>query len=299
LSLGKIGNTIGHIGETTVFSSENSAFSIISAEKVRDIEPNEMVIATPSGVSSIKIRDKKPKNSQCVFELIYFAKPSSSIFNKSVYEYRFEIGRRLAKEFPVDADYVVPVPDSGIVSALGYSDASGIPMAMGLIRSHYIGRTFIEPSQKIRDFGVKLKFIPVKEIIEGKRIILIDDSIVRGTTSRKIVKMIRDFKASEIHVRISSPPVKFPCYYGIDFSTYEELLANKLHTFEEIAKFIGSDTVGYLSTDGLFDESDLNPSDFCKACFDGQYPTELSKFTKSGFENDIKEKNFGRKNGIH
>lgn len=289
LSMGKIGGNITGIGDTIVFSSEDSAFTIVEGSKIRDVNANEMVVVTENGIESLPILPKKPKENNCVFELIYFAKPSSKVFNKSVYEYRFEIGRRLAKEHPVEADYVVPVPDSGIVSALGYSKESGIPFALGLIRSHYIGRTFIEPSQRIRDFGVKMKFIPVPEIIEGKRIILIDDSIVRGTTSRKIVKMVRDCRPKEIHFRISSPPVKNPCYYGIDFSTYEELLANKLNTMEEIAKFIGADSVGYVSVEGMFEEPRMMKQNFCKACFDGEYPTVINKLTKGGFENEIKQ----------
>lgn len=289
LSIGRIGNTIEDIAETLVFASEDSAFSIVEAEKIRDVNPNEMVVVTDAGLETREILPKKPKTNQCIFELIYFAKPSSRVFGKSVYDYRFEIGRRMAKENPVDADFIVPVPDSGIVAALGYSLESGIPFAMGLIRSHYIGRTFIEPSQKIRDFGVRLKFIPVRELIEGKRVILIDDSIVRGTTSKKIVKLVRSCRPKEVHFRAASPPVKNPCYYGIDFSTHEELLANRLQTLEEIAAFIGADTVGYVSVDGLFEEPKLERERFCKACFDGQYPTALNKFTKAGFENEIKQ----------
>jgi amidophosphoribosyltransferase len=288
LSMGKIGNTIG-IGDTIVFSSENSAFNIVEATYIRDLEPNEMMVVSADGVKSMQILEQKPKTNQCVFELIYFAKPSSKVFGKSVYDYRFAIGERLAREYPVEADYIVPVPDSGIVAALGYSKASGIPFAMGLIRSHYIGRTFIEPSQKIRDFGVKLKFIPVPEVFEGKRIVLIDDSIVRGTTSRKIVKMVRNCNPKSIHFRIASPPVKHPCFYGIDFSNPEELLTNKMHTLEDIARYIDADTVGYVSVDGLFDEEKLDRSLFCKACFNSEYPTPITKSTKSGFENEIKE----------
>lgn len=289
LSIGRIGTTIGSIADTIVFSSEDSAFSIVDAVKMRDVEPNEMVVLSADGMESMSILPVKPKTNQCIFELIYFAKPSSCIFGKSVYDYRFEIGRHLAREFPADADYIVPVPDSGIVSALGYSQESGIPFAMGLIRSHYIGRTFIEPSQKIRDFGVKLKFIPVREIIEGKSIVLIDDSIVRGTTSRKIVKMVRGCNPKAVHFRVASPPVKNPCYYGIDFSNPEELLTNKLHTNEEIARFIEADSVGYISVDGLFENKGIDKQHFCKACFDSHYPTPINKFTKSGFENEIKE----------
>jgi amidophosphoribosyltransferase len=278
-----------------VFSSEDSAFSIIEAQKVRDLEPNEMVVVSKEGVRTRKILPENPPSRQCVFELIYFAKPSSHVFDKSVYEYRFDVGRKLAKEFPVEADYVIPVPDSGIVAALGYSQESGIPMALGLIRSHYIGRTFIEPSQRIRDFGVKMKFIPVPEVISGKRILLIDDSIVRGTTSQKIVKMIRRCEPKSIHMRIASPPVRHPCFYGIDFSTKEELLANKMTSFEEIAKYIGVESTGYISVDGLFEEHMVPKTNYCKACFDGEYPTKLDEFSKGGFEHEIKQKTFSRR----
>jgi amidophosphoribosyltransferase len=289
LSIGKIGDNISEIGDTYVFSSEDSGFSIVEAEKIRDVNPNEMIVISQKGFETFEIQSKTPKPRRCIFELIYFAKPSSVVFGKSVYDYRFEIGRRLAKEYPVEADYIVPVPDSGIVSALGFSQESGIPFALGLIRSHYIGRTFIEPSQKIRDFGVKMKFLPVREVIEGKRIVLVDDSIVRGTTSKKIVKLVRECRPKEIHFRVSSPPVKNPCYYGIDFSTYEELLANRMESMEEIARFIGADSVGYVSVDGLFDEPKIEKNTFCRACFDGEYPTAINEFSKDGFENEIKE----------
>ncbi len=292
LAIGKIGESMSDLGSTLLFSSEDSAFSIVEGQKIRDVEPNEMIVISQNGIQYEKIVESKPKTNQCIFEMIYFAKPSSNIFGKSVYDYRFEIGEKLAEEYPVEADYVVPVPDSGIVSALGYSKASGIPMALGLIRSHYAGRTFIEPSQKIRDFGVKMKFIPVKDILNGKRIILIDDSIVRGTTSRKIVKLVRTFGATEIHMRISSPPVKRPCFYGIDFSTPEELLANKYPNINAISEFIGANSVGYLSIPGLFEKSGLEAKNFCDACFSGNYPTHLDKFSKGGFENDIKQQTF-------
>lgn len=292
LVLGQLEETIEGLPGTMVLASEDSAFSIIEAQRLREIEPNEMLIISPSGVESRKVKSEQPPTRQCIFELIYFAKPSSRIFDTSVYEYRFQVGQALAKEHPVEADFVVPVPDSGIVSALGYSQASGIPMALGLIRSHYANRTFIEPSQKIRDFGVKMKFIPVREIIEGKRIILIDDSVVRGTTSQKIVKMIRQFGAREVHMRVSSPPVVNPCYYGIDFSTREELLANKYPSLEEIARYIGAESIGYLSLDSLFQAGARDQSQFCRACFDGRYPTAIDRFSKGGFEDDIKQKSF-------
>lgn len=290
LSMGKIGTSISEIGETVVFSSEDSAFSIVDAVKTRDVQPNEMVIISDQGMRSETILPPGTKKiNQCIFELIYFAKPSSVVFDKSVYDYRFEIGRKLAREHPVEADYVVPVPDSGLVSALGYSMESGIPLALGLIRSHYIGRTFIEPSQRIRDFGVKMKFMPVQHIIENNRIVLIDDSIVRGTTSKKIVKMVRSCNPKAIHFRVSSPPVKNPCYYGIDFSTHDELLANKMSSLDEIAKFIGADSVGYVSVENLFDSEVVKREKFCKACFDGEYPSPLNQFSKAGFEDEIKQ----------
>ncbi len=298
LVLGQLEETIEGIPGTMVLASEDSAFSIIEARRIREIEPNEMVIISELGMETRQVRTEKPKTNQCIFELIYFAKPSSKIFGKSVYEYRYEVGQKLAREHAVEADFVVPVPDSGIVSALGYSHESGIPMALGLIRSHYVGRTFIEPSQKIRDFGVKMKFIPVREIIEGKRIILIDDSIVRGTTSQKIVKMIKQFGAKEVHMRVSSPPVVNPCYYGIDFSTREELLANKYPSMNEIARYIGAESVGYVSVEGLFSGKDMDQLQFCKACFDGNYPTKLTKFSKGGFEDDIKQRSFQGKNSF-
>ena len=298
LVLGQIGQTIEGLPGTMALASEDSAFSIVEAKRIREIKPNEMLIIKDTGMESREILTPAPPVKQCIFELIYFAKPSSTLFNKSVYEYRYEVGKRLAREHPVDADFVVPVPDSGIVSALGYSHESGIPMALGLIRSHYMGRTFIEPSQKIRDFGVKMKFIPVPEIIKGKRIILLDDSIVRGTTSKKIVSLLKSYGATEIHFRVSSPPIKNPCYYGIDFSTREELLANKFQTMEEIAQYIGVDSIGYVSVEGLFAGKDMDANLFCQACFTGNYPTKLNKFSKAGFENDIKQRSFYRKNGF-
>jgi amidophosphoribosyltransferase len=291
LSMGKIGTNIPEMGDTIVFASEDSAFAIAEAVKIRDVNPNEIVVITERGTQSLKITEKTVKQNHCVFELIYFSKPSSKVFDKSVYNYRFDIGRKLAREHPVQADYIIPVPDSGMVSALGYSHESKIPLALGLIRSHYIGRTFIEPSQKIRDFGVKMKFIPVREIIEGKRVVLIDDSIVRGTTSRKIVSLVRSCSPKEVHFRVASPPVRYPCYYGIDFSTYEELLANKTGSTEEIAKFIGAESVGYISSEGLFDDDALSIN-YCKACFDGDFPTPISAITKGGFENEIRQNAF-------
>ncbi len=289
LSLGSREETLTPATQTYVFSSEDTAFSIVGAVRQREIQPNEMVVVTSSGLESLPILSPQPKTRQCIFELIYFAKPSSRVFDTSVYEYRYEIGRQLAREFPVEADYVIPVPDSGIVSALGYAHESGIPMALGLIRSHYVGRTFIEPSQGIRDFGVRMKFMPVPEMITDKRIIIIDDSIVRGTTSRKIIQIIKDLHPREVHFRVASPPVKHPCFYGIDFSRPEELLANKLQTIEEIARYIGVNSVGYVSIDGLFPPSLINKDLFCRACFDGNYPTPIHNVSKESFDHEIQQ----------
>jgi len=289
LVMGRIGQAITSAGETYVFSSEDTALGIVGASRERELAPNEMVVITAEGMTSLSLVETPPQPRQCIFELIYFAKPSSTVFDTSVYTYRYEIGRQLAREFPVEADYVVPVPDSGIVAAIGYADESGIPLSLGLIRSHYVGRTFIEPSQGIRDFGVKMKFMPVPEIIRGKRIVLIDDSIVRGTTSRKIVQVIRDLQPKEVHFRVASPPVKYPCFYGIDFSRPEELLANKLKTLEEIAHFIGVESVGYVSVDGLFTSSLLDRQRFCRACFDGNYPTRVDHVQKESFDHEIQQ----------
>jgi len=291
LVIGSLGEAITPAAQTYVISSEDTAFGIVGAQRIRELNPNEMVVFSNEGMRSLSISSKNSPHRQCIFELIYFAKPSSCVFNTSVYHYRYEIGKQLAREFPVEADYVVPVPDSGIVSALGYSEESKIPMALGLIRSHYVGRTFIEPSQKIRDFGVRMKFMPVREIIENKRIILIDDSIVRGTTSKKIVQIIRDMKPKEVHFRVASPPVRFPCFYGIDFSRPEELLANKLQTLEEIARFIGVDSVGYVSIEGLFPKDIAEKNAFCRACFDGSYPTPIHNVNKESFDHEIYQAN--------
>ncbi|NPV37947.1 Amidophosphoribosyltransferase [Brevinematales bacterium NS] len=289
LAMGTIGEVITSEAETYVFSSEDTAFGIVGATRRREILPNEMVVVGPEGMRTLSIVESPPPTRQCVFELIYFAKPSSRVFETSVYQYRYEIGKQLAREFPVEADYVVPVPDSGIVAAIGYSEESGIPMSLGLIRSHYVGRTFIEPTQGIRDFGVRMKFMPVPEVIQNKRIVLIDDSIVRGTTSRKIVQVIKEMKPKEIHFRVASPPVKYPCFYGIDFSRPEELLANKLKTLEEIAHYIGVDSVGYVSVDGLFPSGLVDEQHFCRACFDGHYPTKITTVSKESFDHEIKQ----------
>jgi amidophosphoribosyltransferase len=259
-----------------IVASEPTAFDLIDAKYVREIKPGEMVIIDESGVKSSFPLASAPKKS-CVFEYVYFARPDSVLGGVSVYEVRKNMGRRLAEEHACDGDVVIPVPDSGVPAAIGFAERSGIPFELGLIRSHYVGRTFIEPEQSIRHFGVRLKLNPVSDVLRGKKVIVIDDSIVRGTTSRKIVKMIRDAGAREIHLRISSPPTEWPCYYGIDTPTRMELVASS-HNAEEIARYVTSDSLGYLSLDGMVDAVtrtrgfEGGPGDFCHACFSGQYP---------------------------
>jgi amidophosphoribosyltransferase len=263
---------LGKLGDSYVFASETCAFNLIGAEFIREVEPGEMVVIDKDGIRSTKILPNNRK-AFCIFEFVYFARPDSTIYGANVALSRQKMGRRLAREYPVQADIVVPVPDSGISAAIGYTAQSGIPYEEGLIKNRYIGRTFIQPEQLIRDFGVKIKLSPIKEIIKGKRVILIDDSIVRGTTSRKIVKLVKDAGAREVHVRISSPPIFFPCFYGIDTPNREHLRASN-HTSEETKKWIEADSLGYLSIEGLCSVFDKIPADnFCLACFDGKYPT--------------------------
>lgn len=260
---------LGKIRKGYVLASETVALDLIEAEFIREIEPGEMIVIDDNEVKSMFPFEKmEPK--PCIFEHIYFARPDSFLFGEGVYDVRIKMGRKLAEEYPVEADVVIPVPDSGIVATLGYAEASGLPFQYGIVRNHYVGRTFIEPAQSIRHFGVKIKLNPVKSIIEGKRVVVIDDSIVRGTTSRKIVKMLREAGASEVHLRISSPPTAFPCFYGIDTPSRKELIAST-HTMEEIRKYITADTLGYLSVKGMFDC--VHNRSFCDACFTGKYPT--------------------------
>lgn len=256
-----------------VFASEPVAFDLIGAEFVRDVEPGEMIVIDQSGVRSRRLveKQKAPEPKACVFEYVYFARPDSRIDNRSVYEVRKELGRVLAKEAPCEADVVIPVPDSGVPSAIGYASALGLPFEMGLIRSHYVGRTFIEPQQSIRHFGVRLKLNTVGDLLHGKRVVIIDDSIVRGTTSRKIVKMVRDAGAREVHLRISSPPVEWPCYYGIDTPTRRELIASS-HSPDEIARYVTADSLGYVSIEGMVSAVKKPESTLCHACFSGKYP---------------------------
>jgi len=260
---------LGKLKNGYVLTSESCALDLIEATMVREIEPGEMVIIDDDGLKSI-FPFEKTAPRPCIFEHVYFARPDSFLFGNSVYGVRKRMGKRLAEEDDVEADIVIPVPDSGVVATLGYSEFSGVPFEMGLMRNHYVGRTFIEPSQSIRHFGVKIKLNPVREVIEGKRVIVVDDSIVRGTTSRKIVKMLREAGAKEVHMRISSPPTAYPCFYGIDTPTRKELIA-ATHNVEETRKYITADTLRYLSIEGL--RGCVNSTDYCNACFTGDYPT--------------------------
>jgi len=270
---------LGKAKDTWVVSSETCAFELLEAEFVRDIEPGEMVIIDRNGV-----RSEHPfgpqENHRCVFEWVYFARPDSSIDGRSVYRARERMGRRLAVEHAVPADVVIPVPDSGVAAAIGYARESNISYDQGLMRSHYMGRTFIEPSQQIRHFGVKLKLSPVREVLAGKRVVVVDDSIVRGTTSRKIVGMIRGAGAREVHLRISSPPTVGPCRYGIDTPTAEELIASA-HSIEDIRAYVGADSLGYLSLEGLYKSvngtGDGGKTGFCDACFSNAYPINIQQ----------------------
>jgi amidophosphoribosyltransferase len=264
---------LGRLKGNWVLASETTALDLIEAEYVREVEPGELVIIDGAGLRSERLFPDAPtpaRHGRCVFEYIYFARPDSVLFGKSVYEARQAFGRQLARQHPVQADLVIPVPDSGVPAAIGYGLESGIPFAMGLVRSHYVGRTFIEPSQQIRHFGVKLKLNALRDVLKGKRVVVVDDSVVRGTTSRKIVKMIRAAGATEVHLRISSPPTAWPCYYGIDTPTRQELIA-ATHSVEEIAKYVTADSLGYLALDGIYQALGRERSGFCDACFSGDY----------------------------
>ena len=271
LALGKITTLDG--SEAWAVASETCAFDLMNAEYVRDVEPGEMLRISRSGIETIRFSAPKP-HQFCIFEHVYFSRPDSTVFGRSVNESREMLGRLLAREHPVEADMVVPIPDSGVPAAIGYSLESRIPFRMGLIRNHYIGRTFIEPSQAIRNFGVKLKLNPVRNLLAGKRVVLVDDSIVRGTTSRKLVRLMREAGAKEVHMRISCPPTISPCYYGVDTPTKEELIASS-NTPEQICKYLGADTLGYLSMAGLRQAVNDKSGEFCTSCYTGVYPTDL------------------------
>jgi amidophosphoribosyltransferase len=271
LSIGRIQNPDGP--DTIVFASETCAFDLLRAEYIRDVLPGELVMVTDDGLTSRQYSTGVPQTS-CIFEHVYFARPDSKIYGRWVQESRDEMGRQLARESAVDADVVVPVPDSGVTAALGYAEEARLPFRMGLIRNHYVGRTFIEPEQRVRDFGVRLKLNPVHNLLDGKRVILIDDSIIRGTTSRKIVRMVRGAGAKEVHLRISCPPTISPCFYGVDTPSKRDLIAaNK--SVEEIRQYIEADSLAYLSLDGLLKSCETKEkTGYCTACYTGNYPTQ-------------------------
>ena len=270
---------MGRLNGATVFASETCAFDLIGAEYVRDVEPGEIVLVDEHGIQSFKPFTTRP-STHCVFEHVYFSRPDSLVFGRSVNKSRHLLGRHLAQESPAEADIVVPVPDSGVAAAIGFAAESGLKFRFGLMRNHYVGRTFIEPRSQIRHFGVKIKLNPVRDLIEGRRVVLIDDSIVRGTTSQKLVKMMRDAGAREVHMRISCPPTIAPCYYGVDTPTREELIAAH-QSVEEIRQYLGADSLGYLSLKGLLSAvGDPHQERYCTSCYTGNYPTSLPPLVK-------------------
>jgi len=272
---------LGSLGSSYLLASETCAFDLVGARYIREIKPGEMVVVDREGVKSYTIKEPK-KISQCIFEHIYFARPDSIVFGETVHKVREKMGKALATEHPAKADLVIPVPDSGISAALGYARESKIPYSMGLTRNHYVGRTFIQPLQFVRDMEVRIKLNPVKEVLKGKKIVLVDDSIVRGTTSKKIIGLLREAGAKEIHFRISSPPIRFPCFFGIDTPVRRELIAST-HTVDQIREKVGADTLGYLSLEGLL-SCVRYPENFCTACFTGKYPLKVKPRTKFIFE---------------
>jgi amidophosphoribosyltransferase len=272
--------SLGRLDRGWVVASETAALDIVGASFVRDIEPGELLAIDADGVRSTRFANPEPKG--CVFEYVYLARPDSTIAGRSVHGARVDIGRRLAREKPVEADLVIGVPESGTPAAVGYAQESGIPYGQGLMKNAYVGRTFIQPSQTIRQLGIRLKLNPLKEVIRGKRLIVVDDSIVRGNTQRALVRMLREAGAVEVHVRIASPPVKWPCFYGIDFATPAELIANAASTGDDVSEMlegvrhaIGADTLGYISQRGMIAATEQPASRLCSACFDGNYPIEL------------------------
>ena len=265
---------LGKLDGAYIIASETCVMDLIEAEFIREVEPGELILINENGMQSF-FPFKKVESKYCVFEHIYFARPDSFLFGEHVYAARKEMGRAMAQESPVDADLIVPVPDSGVVSAMGFAEESGIPFEMGLIRNHYVGRTFIEPQSQIRNFGVKLKLNAVKNLISGKRLAIIDDSIVRGTTCRKIVKMLLEAGAKEVHLRISAPPILHSCFYGIDTPHKEELIAHT-HSLEETRKYLGADSLQYLSIKKMLEVVQNGKNKFCSACFDGNYPVPIT-----------------------
>ena len=258
-----------------VVASETCALDLIDAQYVRDIDPGEILIIDQHGLKSVKPFDEQRK-AMCIFEYIYFARPDSLIFGQNVYSVRKRLGKKLAREYPIEADFAMPFPDSGNYAAIGFCQESGIPMEMGVIRNHYVGRTFIEPAQSMRDFGVKVKLNPVREILKQKRVVIVEDSIIRGTTGKMRIKTLREAGVKEVHMVVSCPPHRYPCHYGIDFPTKGELIASR-HTVEEVKKFIGLDSLCYLSLEGMLEATGIEQNSFCLACFDGKYPIKLEE----------------------
>lgn len=263
---------LGRLERGWVVASETAALDIVGASYIREIEPGEMVAVDEQGLRTRRFAEAAPKG--CLFEFVYLARPDTRISGQRIHSVRVEIGRRLAQDFPAEADLVIPVPESGTPAAIGYAEASGIPYGTGLVKNSYVGRTFIQPSQTIRQLGIRLKLNPLRDVIEGKRLVVVDDSIVRGNTQRALVRMLREAGAREVHVRIASPPVKWPCFYGIDFATRAELIANGLSS-EEICSSIGADSLGYIDLDALVKATTVPKDDLCRACFDGVYPVKL------------------------
>lgn len=265
---------LGRRGRARVVASESCAMALVDAELEREVEPGEMVIIDKDGVQSLRPFPRRPRRA-CIFEHIYFSRPDSIVFGRSVYDTRLELGRRCAVEHPVDADVVIPVPDSGVAGAIGYAEQSGIPYQLGLIRSHFVGRTFIEPTQQIRDFGVKLKLAPVESVIRGKRVVVVDDSLIRGTTTTKLVRMLQGCGSEAVHLRITAPPTIGSCYYGVDTPSEDELIAHQLNV-EGIRRRLGADSLGYLSLESLRAVEGADRGTFCEACFSGEYPVDPS-----------------------
>jgi amidophosphoribosyltransferase len=263
---------LGRLERGWVVASETAALDITGASFVREIEPGEFVAIDENGLRSSRFATAKPTG--CVFEYVYLARPDTDIAGRNVYLSRVEMGRRLAKEAPAEADLVIATPESGTPAAIGYAEASGIPFGSGLVKNAYVGRTFIQPSQTIRQLGIRLKLNPLKEVIKGKRLVVVDDSIVRGNTQRALVRMLREAGAAEVHIRISSPPVKWPCFFGIDFATRAELIANGM-SVDEIGRSLGADSLAYISIDGMIEATTIAKPNLCRACFDGEYPMEL------------------------
>lgn len=277
---------LGRLANGWVVASETAALDIIGASLIREVEPGELVSVDASGLSSVRFAEADPKG--CLFEYVYLARPDTLISGRRVHAVRVEIGRTLALEYPVDADMVIPTPESGTPSAIGYAEASGIPFGLGLVKNSYVGRTFIQPSQTIRQLGIRLKLNPIRDVIEGKRLVVVDDSIVRGNTQRALVKMLREAGAAEVHVRIASPPVQWPCFYGIDFATRAELIAPGL-SVDEICRSLGADSLGYISIEGLTASTGISGKKLCRACFDGHYPMPVpaDRAQEMGLENNL------------